>query len=336
MNTFCKLKAYIAHIINFNNVHDGENYITVRGLAEGTSYSIIYHDNRERDFSNDIIKLLAEYEKSMSVYDPDSVISKVNRNESTKVDKYFIEVFKKAKEINEQTNGYFDMSAEPLFKAWGFSFSQKRTLDDSEINELRKNIGMDKIKLKGKQVVKFSPYITLNGNAIAKGYSADIVAGFLEQKGVINYLVEIGGEIRVKGKNKEGNSWSIGIDRPFDGNLVPGQDMQAILKITDRGIATSGNYRQYYIDEKGQKVSHTIDPKTGYPVKHNLLSTTVVAGNAITADAIATAFMVMGVHEAMLLAEKLNDIEALFIYNEEGIFKVSHTMGMDKYITEIK
>lgn len=336
MNIVKKIKAYIARLINFNNVHDGDNYKTIRGLAEGTSYSIIYHDNRERDFTTGIQTLLAVYEKSMSVYDPDSIISKVNRNEKVELDDYFIGVFKKAKEISRMTDGYFDMSAEPLFKAWGFSFSNKEQLSDREINELKKYIGMDKVKIDGRRIIKSSPQVTLNGNAIAKGYSTDIVAEFLEQKGIINYLVEIGGEIRAKGRNREGNIWSIGIDRPFDGNLIPGQDMQAVLKITDKAIATSGNYRQYYMDDKGQKISHTIDPKTGYPVKHNLLSTTVIANDAITADAIATAFMVMGIETAMSYAEKLNNIEALFIYDDEGRYRVGYTSGMDRYITEIK
>lgn len=335
MNNIKKLKAYISHIVNFNNVHDGQNYITIRGLAEGTSYNITYHDNRERDFSTDIQKLLAGYEKSMSVYDPESVISRINRNESVLADNYFIEVFNKAKEISRLTDGCFDMSAEPLFKAWGFSFENKKELIDTDIKNLLRQIGMDKINLKGRRVIKSDPGIVLNGNAIAKGYSADIIAGFLEQKGVVNYLVEIGGEIRVKGKNREGEIWRIGIDRPVDGNLIPGQNMQVVLQLTDKGIATSGNYRQYYIDANGQKVSHTIDPKTGYPVGHNLLSTTVIANDAITADAMATAFMVMGVEKATHYAERLDDIEALFIYDEKGEYKVCYTSGMEQYIRDV-
>lgn len=330
-----KIKAFVFRIINFNNVHDGENYITVRGLAEGTSYNIIYHDNRRRDFTNDIKKLLEEYERSMSVYDPDSVISRINRNENIQADKYFIEVFRKAKEISSLTNGYFDMSAEPLFKAWGFSFSKKEKLNDDDINRLRQYIGMDKISLKGKRIIKSDPNVVLNGNAIAKGYSTDIVAGFLERKGVINYLVEIGGEIRAKGKNSMAETWRIGIDKPTDGNHIPGQDMQVVLQLTDKSIATSGNYRQYYTDENGQKISHTINPKTGYPVSHNLLSTTVIADDTIIADAMATAFMVMGVEKAMDYAEKLRNIDALFIYDEIGEYKIAYTSGMNRYIVEI-
>lgn len=335
MNNIKKLRAYISHIVNFNNVHDGQNYMTIRALAEGTSYNITYHDNRERDFSAHIQKLLAEYEKSMSVYDPESVISRINRNENIQADNYFIEVFKKAKEISRLTDGCFDISAEPLFKAWGFSFENKKELKEADINNLRQYIGMEKVRLKGRRVIKSDSNIVLNGNAIAKGYSADIVAEFLEQKGVVNYLVEIGGEIRVKGQNREGNIWRIGIDRPIDGNLIPGQNMQVVLQLTDKGIATSGNYRQYYIDANGQKVSHTIDPQTGYPVGHNLLSTTVIANDAITADAMATAFMVMGVEKAVNYAERLDNIEALFIYDEKGEYKISYTSGMEGYIIDI-
>lgn len=335
MDNIKKIKAFIFRIINFNNVHDGENYITIRGLAEGTSYSIIYHDNGRRDFTNDIKALLAEYESSMSVYDPHSIISRINRNEDIQVDNYFIKVFKKAREISLLTDSYFDMSAEPLFKAWGFSFSKKEKLNDNDIDQLRRHIGMDKIVLKGKRIIKSDPNVVLNGNAIAKGYSTDIVADFLEQKGIANYLVEIGGEIRAKGKNSMGEMWRIGIDKPTDGNHTPGQDMQVVLQLTDKSIATSGNYRQFYTDENGRKISHTINPKTGYPVSHNLLSTTVVAGDTISADAIATAFMVMGMEKAMDYAAKLRDVDALFIYDEMGEYKIVYTPGMNKYIVEI-
>ena len=223
--------------------------MVVRGQAEGTAYNITYLDRKYRDFSEEIKILLIDFEKSLSVYDPDSIISRVNRNEDIAVDNFFISVFEKAKKINNQTGGAFDMSAEPLFRVWGFSSEGKKMVTESDVSQLKKSIGMDKIRLKGRKVEKQNPYLILNANAIAKGYSSDIISAFLDSKGISNYLVEIGGEIRVKGLNPDAELWQIGIDSPIDGDTMPGDDVQAILRITDKGIATSGNYRQFYIAE---------------------------------------------------------------------------------------
>ena len=310
---------------------NGTFYYNIQGVAEGTSYNIIYQYNEDRDFQPEIEKLLANFEKSLSVYDETSLISRINRNEDVVVDDYFHTVFSRAKEISNQTEGTFDISAEPLFKAWGFSFEEKNIPDSSQIENLKQYIGMDKIKIENKCIIKSDPNIILNANAIAKGYSADIVASFLEEHNCLHYLVEIGGEIRAKGQNTEGQDWRIGIDRPSENNPIPGQDLQVILQITDKGIATSGNYRQFYI-ENGQKITHTIDPATGYPVKHNLLSTTVIAKDAITADAFATAFMVAGLKKAIEWIEKFPELDALFICDEEGEYKVYYTLGIEDMI----
>jgi len=312
--------------------HDGFFYYTIQGLAEGTSYNIIYKDEQHRDFQSEIDNLLAGFEKSLSVYDKDSIISRINRNEIVKIDHYFHTVFTRAKEISKQTEGAFGISAEPLFRAWGFSSVEKSVPTDQQIAELKKNIGMDKIRIENGFVVKDNLDIVLNANAIAKGYSADIIADFLQDKGCRNYLVEIGGEIRVKGVNPEGELWRIGVDRPSESNLIPGQDLQLILHITDRGIATSGNYRQYYM-EKGQKITHTIDPVSGYPAQHNLLSTTVVAQDALTADAFATAFMVGGMEKAAGWIEKYQYLDAVFICDEDGEYKVYCTSGLEDKIS---
>lgn len=300
---------------------NGTFYCGIQGVAEGTNYNIIYQDEETRDFQPEIEHLLSEFEKSLSVYDSASIISRVNNNEDVEVDDYFATVFSKAKEISLQTDGAFDISAEPLFRVWGFSFKEKSSPDQDEIQNLRQYVGMDKVALSGRKVLKTDPNVVLNVNAIAKGYSADIVANFLDRHLCMNYLVEIGGEIRVKGENLQGEAWRIGIDRPAEDNPIPGQDLQAILQITNKAVATSGNYRQFYIED-GQKISHTIDPRTGYPVKHNLLSTTVVAADAITADAFATAFMVAGLEQATLWLNEFPELEALFICAEGGEYKV--------------
>lgn len=306
---------------------DGTFYYNIQGVAEGTSYNIIYQDAEDRDFQPEIDALFSVFEKSLSVYDKDSVISRINRNEDIDADDYFRTVFIRAKEISEQTGGAFDISAEPLFRAWGFSSVEKNPPTKEEIEALKGHIGMDKVFLEGRKIVKKHPGVVLNVNAIAKGYSADIVAGLLDDKGCKNYLVEIGGEIRVKGVNTEGTPWRIGVDRPAENNPIPGQNLQLVLQITDKGIATSGNYRQFYMHD-GKKITHTIDPVTGYPAKHNLLSATVVAKDALTADAFATAFMVAGLDKATEWAEKYG-LDAVFICDEKGEYKVYCTAGLE-------
>lgn len=302
---------------------NGSFYTTIQGFAEGTSYRIIYEGHY--DFRKEIESLLSTFEKSLSVYDKSSIISRINRNEDVEVDDYFETVFNRAKEISNHTEGLFDISAEPLFRAWGFSSEDKDIPSKERIEELKKYIGMNKIRLENRRIIKDHPEIVLNANAIAKGYSADIVASFLDKNNCDNYLVEIGGEIRLKGINHEGEAWCIGIDRPAEGNYLPGENgLQLILQITNKGIATSGNNRQFYI-ENGQKITHTISPVTGYPAKHNLLSTTVVANDVLTADAYATAFMVGGMEKAGQWIEENPELDAIFICDEDGEYKVYYT-----------
>lgn len=303
---------------------NGTFYYNIQGTAEGTSYNIIYQDDEDRDFQPSIEALLVQFEKSLSVYDQTSIISRINRNEKVETDYFFQTVFNKAKEISNLTEGTFDISAEPLFRAWGFSSQKKSIPDEDQIAELKQYIGMDKIWLEDNFVIKSNPNIVLNANAIAKGYSADLISLVLEEFGCENFLVEIGGEIRLKGLNTEGKPWRIGIDRPAENNPIPGQDLQVILQITDKGIATSGNYRQFYI-ENGQKITHTINPATGRPVKHNLLSATVIANDTITADAFATAFLVAGIEKALEWIKSFPDLDAIFICDEAGEYKMYHT-----------
>lgn len=313
---------------------DGSFYFSIQGVAEGTSYNIIYQDHKNRDFQLQVESLLARFEKSLSVYDETSIISQINSNKRVEIDDFFRSVFDKAKEISELTEGAFDISAEPLFRAWGFSAQKGEVPDDARIAELKQYIGMDKVKLEGDFVAKTNPNVVLNANAIAKGYSADIVSDFLEEQGCCNFLVEIGGEIRVKGVNTSGEPWRIGIDRPSIDNPIPGQDLQVILQLTDRGIATSGNYRQFYVKD-GRKIAHTIDPVSGYPVDHNLLSTTVIANDAIAADAFATAFLVAGLDKALEWIEVCPELDALFICDEEGEYKVYYTSGVENYLVSV-
>jgi len=308
-----------------------QQYKTIDGFALGTTYHIIYRDGQNRNFQPAIDSLLAVFCKSLSIYDSTSIIAKVNRNEPVEVDDFFVTVFNCSREIYEVSNGAFDISAAPLFDAWGFGFKHKEKITPQVIDSLKKIIGMDKIWLEGRRVVKADPRISLSMNAVAKGYSSDVVAEWLEAKGVTDYLVEIGGEIRCAGKNRQGKPWSVGIDRPEDGNMTPGENMQAIVQLTDRSMATSGNYRKYYIED-GQKYAHTIDPKTGYPVTHSLLSVTVFADDCMTADAYATVFMVIGVEATKKLLNEHPELDAYLIYEENGTMQSWCTPAVQKML----
>jgi len=308
-------------------------YKKVLGYAQGTDYHITYEDTKGKDYTNDIIAILKQFDKSLSIYDSTSIISRINRNEpDVKVDNWFETVFNKSAEINRISNGAFDITVGPVVRAWGFSNGPVAKHDSAYIDSLLQFVGMEKVKLENQRVIKSSPGVQLDVNAIAQGFSVDIVCEFLEKEGVKNYLVEIGGEVRGKGVNASGKFWRIGIDKPTDGNMVAGQELEAIVQIENVAIATSGNYRKFFV-ENGVKYAHTIDPKTGRPAMTTLLSATVVANDCITADALATSFMVHGLNDSKELLKKIPDIEVLFISSgKNGEYNIFYTEGMKKMI----
>ncbi len=311
-------------------------YVYLEGFTQGTTYNITYESLDNINYKKEIETLLANFDSSLSTYNELSVISQINYNKSNITDKYLRIVFKKSKEIYEQTNKAFDLTVAPLVNAWGFGFRNKEEITNAKIDSILEFVGFNKVSLKDSLILKSDPRVMLDVNAIAQGYSVDVVAEFIEAKGISNYLVEIGGEVKAKGVNNKGKIWKIGIDKPFDNNNIPGQELQAIVKLNNKSLATSGNYRKFY-ERDGIKYSHTINPKTGYPVTHSLLSTTVIANDCMTADAYATAFMVMGLEEAYLLVEKLTDIEALFVYsNENGEYIVKTTTAMNEILEDVK
>ncbi|MDR3245749.1 MAG: FAD:protein FMN transferase [Prevotellaceae bacterium] len=291
------------------------NYVTITGGALGTSFKITYKDAKKRDYHDSIMNIFEKFENSLSVYRKNSIISKVNRNEDVVLDDYFIAMFRRAEEITEQTGGAFDISAAPLFEIWGWGEKERVKVTPGMIDSLKQFTGMDKIRVENRKALKTNPNVRINSNAIAKGYCSDVVAEFIERQGIDDYLVEVGGEVVTKGKNPAGKKWRMGIDKPFDGNIIPGQTLQAIVNITDKALATSGNYRRFYIED-GKKYSHTIDPETGYSAKQNVLSVTVVAPDCMTADALATAFMVMGLDRTKKFLEQHTDIEAFLVYSD--------------------
>ncbi len=310
-------------------------YIKIAGFTQGTSYHITYEDRHRINLKPEIDSLLADFDQSLSTYIPSSIISRVNLNEpDVKVDKLFTTVFDKAYEVYQNTSGAFDITIAPIANVWGFGFTEKADVDSAMIDSLLQYIGMNKVRLKNSKVVKTCPQVMLNVNAIAQGYSVDIISTYLEKKGIHNYLVEIGGEIKAKGKNPTNKWWRVGVDKPVDNNLLPGASLQSVLQLKNCALATSGNYRKFY-EKDGTKYVHSINPKTGYPVISNLLSVTVKANDCMTADAYATAFMVMGLEKTKEFLAKYNELQAYLIYSDEqGNYLVYTTEDMKIDIIE--
>lgn len=312
-------------------------YLKITGFAQGTNYHITYENSNNEDYSADIDSILKAFDKSLSIYDSTSIISRINNNDpTTEADNWFVEVFKKSAEVNAISGGAFDITVGPVVRAWGFSNGPIAKHDTAHIDSLLQYVGMEKVKLEGRKVVKKYPGVKLDVNALAQGYSVDVVCDFFKSKGIKNYLVEIGGEVRGKGTNAMNKFWHIGIDRPADGNMSPGNELQAIIEINNESLATSGNYRKFFV-ENGVKYSHTIDPKTGFPARNTLLSATVVCVDCITADAYATSFMVLGVEKSKEMLSKLKGVEVYFVYsNPQGEYEVYFSEGMKKMIVEQK
>ena len=306
-----------------------EVYQVLDGFAQGGTYHIVYKDPLKEDFNlKDSLNLYFEQiNKSVNGYDTLSLISRFNNGEEIEVDPIFTDIFYDSYKVYEESEGYFDVSAAPLFNAWGFGFKNKEKITQQKIDSILTYVGMDKIYIEGKKLIKKHPDIKLNFNAIAQGYTCDYIGDKLLSMGIDNFLIEVGGEVLCMGLNANNEEWRIGIDKPIDGNFLPGQSLEAIILLSNKGLVTSGNYRKYYIEE-GEKYSHTINPKTGYPVKHNLLSVTVIADNATLADAYATYFMVIGLDKAKEEIQNMPGVDALFVYGDNEEMFVYSTPGV--------
>jgi thiamine biosynthesis lipoprotein len=300
----------------------------------GTVFHTLYHIKYQ---APELLteKIDAEFQSfnfSLNPFLPHSIIAKVNRNEEAETDDFFTEVFRKAMYISEKSDGIFDITCAPLVNLWGFGFSRPDSVTPQMIDSVRQFVGYRKVRLEGKKVVKDDPRVQLNCSAIAKGYACDVIAALLERNGVRNYMVEIGGEVVAKGVNNRGDPWRIGIRKPGDLDLNQPAQTEKIVRISEkRGMATSGDYLNYYVKD-GKKYAHTINPKTGYPAEQNILSATVVAADCMTADGFATAFNALGLEKACRLADTLPELDYFFIYtDEEENYRVKYSEGMEKY-----
>lgn len=301
----------------------------------GSVFHTIYHIKYE---GSEILteKIDAEFQKfnlSLNPFNPNSIISKVNRNEPVEVDDWFIEVFNRAKEVSDHSEGIFDITCAPLVNLWGFGFSKMDSVTPQMIDSIKQFVGYQKVRLDGRKVVKDDSRILLNCSAIAKGYASDVIARLLEREGIKNYMVEIGGEVTMKGVNQNGKCWRIGINKPEDDSTGVKNDIEEVVQLCKKGgVATSGNYRNYYVKD-GKKYAHTIDPRTGYPSEQSILSATIVAEDCITADAYATAFMAMGLEKAREAAKNIPGIEYYVIYSDEnGKHQIEYSTGMLQYL----
>lgn len=302
-------------------------YLVTDGFTQGTTYHIVYSNEAGIELDSIVTNILLSVDSSLSVYNSSSVVSKVNRGESVVTDSLFISVLDRSRDFYEMSGGLFDVSASALFNIWGFGFEERGEVSSSMVDSALSISGMDKVHVEDGRVWFDEPGMTLNFNAIAQGYTCDVISGEFDAMGVENYLIEVGGEIMSKGKNPSGKLWSVGIDKPKEGNVIQGADLQDIILISGRGLATSGNYRKFY-KKDGEVFSHTINPLTGYPVRHNLLSATVIATDAMMADAYATWFMVIGLEEAIEIIEREAAVDAYLVYAEGEEYKVYKSEGI--------
>ncbi|MDG2498668.1 MAG: FAD:protein FMN transferase [Flavobacteriaceae bacterium] len=290
----------------------------LNGPIFGTFYDVTYASDSNENYQKSLDSIFAAINQSMSNYQADSDISKVNKHELEVVDAHFIEVFKASKKIYNQTNGLFDPTIGTLVNAWNFGSEENKTKPDSlRIDSLMQFVGFEKIILRNNTLIKTDPKPYLDFNAIAKGYAVDLVADFLESKNVANYLVNIGGELRTKGENIEKhNGWTVGIENPnFDGS----QSYDKVFVLKDKAMATTGTYRKFKLDANGKRYAHIIDTKTGYPTKTNILSVSVIADDCMMADGYATAFQAMGIENVKQFLTEHSELQAHLIFENENM-----------------
>lgn len=309
-----------------------KKYVTDNGRVFGTFYKIKYASNG-KDVKTEYLAALAAVDTALSTFNKQSTITRVNLSPDsvllTDKDSLFIKVYNKACEISTITNGAFDITVAPLVNAYGFGFDPDRSTPDSVLAELRNYVGWKKVSLSPVGYIKKeNPNIKLDASAIAKGFGSDVVARVLRQNGINDFMVEVGGEVVCSGVNDKGKVWSIGINKPIeDSTMQHTNELQRVVQLDGKALATSGNYLQYYY-KNGTKYAHTIDPCSGKPVNHTLLSSSIIADDCMTADALATACMVIGVDSALSLIESLPNVEGYFIYaGNNGEYLEKHTNG---------
>ena len=323
-------------ILNTPNARCQKTPVKINGYAQGTTYSITYFDKKTRNFQPEIEKILQDFNKSVSLWDSGSIISKINANrQNVLVDKYFSVCFEKATEVSVSTGGIFDATVGPLVNYWGFGLKNRSNTDSSGVDSILKFVGYQLIELQNSKIIKKDDRVKIDFNGLAQGYSTDLISEFLESKGISSYIVEIGGEVYANNKKPNGDFWNVGIETPND-HAGSDNPLYAVAKLKNMALSTSGSYRKYYVVD-GRKYSHAINPYTGFPAMNNLLSVSVFAPDCITADAYATAFMVMGVEETKIFLTKHPELMVYMISSgASGQFEIYESPGLKEIINRVE
>lgn len=301
-------------LVSCNNVKKQQ----FMGITQGSYYSITYFDEQNRDFSRDFDSIFQEIESTLSLWDENSIIRRVNRNDTTVVlNQIFIDNFNYAIRAAEVSDGYFDPTVGPLVQAWGFHFKEGMEMTPEIVDSLKQLVGYRKIKIENGKVIKENPNMTLDFNAVAQGYTTDVIGDFLLSKNVNDFLVDVGGEILARGRKPNGDLWKVGIEKPAESKDAE-RIVQEIVDLDNTSIVTSGNYRKY-VERGGKRYSHSLNPMTGYPSENSLLSATIIVENTAWADCLASICMVVGFEKAIEIIESSDcDVDAYFIYIDDN------------------
>lgn len=304
--------------------------------CEGAIFGTVYHATYQCDSSlnGKILEELQAVDQSLSMFNPNSTISQINSGKSNETDSLLRTIFHIAREVSQATDGAFDITVAPLVNAWGFGFKHGALPDSLQVDSLRQLIGWNRISLKDNKFFREDPRMIIDLSAVAKGFGSDCVAQMFRKHGINNFMIEIGGEVVTSGLSPKGKAWRIGVNKPQEDSTSTSNELQTILQMNNCAMATSGNYRNFYIDN-GRKIAHTIDPKTGYPVQHSILSSTVIAPTCAIADAYATAFMVLGLEKSLQVLDKHPELMAYFIHTDkEGNYQVWKSPGIEALIAQ--
>lgn len=310
-----------------------ESYVTVDGMMLGTSYHLSAKCAAPSgELYSAMSRIDAEAKASMSIFDPSSLISRINSNLTDSLDEHLVANIRLADSVSRLSGGMYDITVKPLVEAWGF-VRKEQQVSTPNVDSLLNFVGYQKISIEGNRLIKSDKRMQIDLNSIAKGYVVDMASRMLEERGAENYIVEIGGEIRCRGLNSRGTKWVVGIDSPFDGNMSPGESLQVCIGLSDESLATSGNYRRYRVDSEGNKIAHTINPVTGCSSVSRLLSATVICEECAMADALCTMFMALGDERAIELARSLDSLAVYFILDAGGAdYEVFMTPAMESKI----
>ncbi len=315
--------------------------VRLSGTAQGSYYSIIYYDSLGRDFQPQMDSIFLHFDSSASLWVEQSLLRRINANETQQLDSILLNLYQMSRSIYDYSYGAFDITVGKLVNAWGFGFEHRAEMTDAVIDSLRQYTGFSTLQLSADSlgrptIVKQHPETQLDFNAIAQGYVVDLIAQYFDRQGIHRYLIDVGGEVRSSGTKPDGKPWVVGIERPAD-NKYSAPEVETSIALTDMSVVTSGNYRKYY-ENNGVKYSHTINPATGRPVEHSLLSVTVIDRYAWRADALCTMFMVMGLEQSLRFIDDHPDdpmVQAVFfIYNQDGEYRTFATSQFEQYLTD--